>query len=97
MSLEQRGYLVVVDELLQLVSMHHNVETTHLGQPELLPIHTGEAHLWRGERERQRIYDMTSSMTYISYGSIHYLKNNATQFNHFSISPLDKNPREEDE
>ena len=51
-SLGVMVYLVVVDELLQLVSVHHDVEATHLGQAELLPIHTGKAHLWR-ERGKQ--------------------------------------------
>ena len=38
-------YLVVVDELLQFVSMDHDVQTTHLGQTELFPFHTGETYL----------------------------------------------------
>lgn len=38
-------YLVIVDQFLQLISMHHNVKATHLGQAELLPIHTGKANL----------------------------------------------------
>ena len=42
------SYLVVVDELLQLISVHHNVEAAHLGQPELLAVHAGEAHLLPG-------------------------------------------------
>ena len=37
--------LVVVDQVLQLISMDHDVETTDLGQTELLSIHAGEAHL----------------------------------------------------
>lgn len=39
--------LVVVDEFLQFVSVNHDVQATHLSQPELLSIHTGEAHLER--------------------------------------------------
>ena len=44
--LEVAAVLVVVDELLQLVRMHHNVQPTHLGQAELLVVHTCEAHLF---------------------------------------------------
>lgn len=40
------SHLVVVDQFLQLISMHHNMETAHLGQPELLSIHTSKAHLF---------------------------------------------------
>eukprot|EP00123_Amoebidium_parasiticum_P016952 comp23654_c0_seq1/m.40409 comp23654_c0_seq1/g.40409 ORF comp23654_c0_seq1/g.40409 comp23654_c0_seq1/m.40409 type:complete len:589 (+) comp23654_c0_seq1:220-1986(+) len=36
---------VVVDQLLQLVGMDHNVQTGNLSQPELLGIHAGIAHL----------------------------------------------------
>lgn len=42
------AYLVVVDQLLKLVSVHHDVEAAHLGQSELLAIHAGEAHLFPG-------------------------------------------------
>lgn len=42
------GYLVVVNELLQLVSVDDNMKTAHLCQAELLPIYTCETHL-RGE------------------------------------------------
>lgn len=38
-------YLVVVDELLQFICMDNNVESTHLGETELLPIDTSETHL----------------------------------------------------
>lgn len=38
-------HLIIVDELLQFICMDHDVKATHLGQPELFPIHTGEAHL----------------------------------------------------
>ena len=50
--LKVAAVLVVVDELLQLVGVHHDVETAHLGQPELLAIDAGEANLDRGERGR---------------------------------------------
>ena len=37
--------LVVLDEVLQLVGVHHDVKPTHLSQSELAVVHTGEAHL----------------------------------------------------
>lgn len=40
--------MVVVDQLLQLVSVNHDVETAHLGKSELLSIHAGKAHLFPG-------------------------------------------------
>lgn len=38
-------YLVVVDKFLQFICMDNNMQATHLGQTELLPIHTGKTHL----------------------------------------------------
>ena len=37
--------LVVGDEVLQLVGVHHNVEPAHLGQPEFLVVYAREADL----------------------------------------------------
>ena len=39
--------LVVVDEVLQLVGVDHDVEATDLSQSELLRVHTRETHLVR--------------------------------------------------
>lgn len=41
-------YLVVIDEFLQFISMDNDVQATHLGQAELVSIHTGKAHLFPG-------------------------------------------------
>ena len=43
--LKVAAVLVVVDQLLKLVGVNHNVETAHLGQTEFLAIHTREADL----------------------------------------------------
>lgn len=43
--LKVASVLVVVDELLQFISVHHNVQAAHLGQAELLIIHASEADL----------------------------------------------------
>ena len=37
--------LVVADELLQLVGVHHDVQTAHLGQTELATVNASKAHL----------------------------------------------------
>lgn len=48
-------YLVIVDELLQFISVYNNVQATHLGKTELLPIYTGKTDLGeqRGESKRE--------------------------------------------
>lgn len=43
--LEVSAVLIVTDQVLQLVCVDHNVQTTNLRQPKLLTVHTGEAHL----------------------------------------------------
>lgn len=42
------SYLVIADQLLQLISVNDDVKTTQLCQAELLPIHAGKAHLGEG-------------------------------------------------
>lgn len=41
----ETSYLVIVYQFLQLVCMNNDVKTTQLCKAELLPIHTGKAHL----------------------------------------------------
>lgn len=38
-------YLVVIDEFLQFIGMYDNMQATHLGEPELLPLYTSKTHL----------------------------------------------------
>lgn len=45
MKQSSTGYLVVVNEFLQLVSVDDNMKAAHLRQAELLPIDTCETHL----------------------------------------------------
>ena len=47
--------LVVVDEVLQFVGMHHDVKATVLGQPELLAVNAGKAHLLPGAGAGKKI------------------------------------------
>lgn len=42
---EEATVLVVVDEVLELVCMHDNVQTTDLSETELLRVHTRKADL----------------------------------------------------
>ncbi|KAF3851321.1 hypothetical protein F7725_013093, partial [Dissostichus mawsoni] len=44
--LEVCAVLIVADQVLQLVSVDHNVEAADLCQPELLAIHTRKTHLY---------------------------------------------------
>ena len=46
--------LVVVDEVLQFVGMHHDVETTDLSETELFRVNTSKTDLKEKERERER-------------------------------------------
>ena len=50
--LEVAPVLVVADELLQLVSVDHDVQAADLGQPELLAVHARKAHLGRHQAGR---------------------------------------------
>ena len=40
--------LIVADQIFQFVGVYNNMETAHLGQPELSVVHTGEADLLPG-------------------------------------------------
>ena len=44
--LEVAAILIVVDKIFKFISVHHNVQTTHLSQAELVVVHTGEANLF---------------------------------------------------
>ena len=46
--IEVAPVLVVVDQVLQLVCVYHDVQATNLCQAELLGVHTREADLWGG-------------------------------------------------
>ena len=53
---EVAAVLVVLDQVVQLVSMYNNMEATDLGEAELLSIHAGKADLEgeRGERKKDK-------------------------------------------
>ena len=51
--IEVAAVLVVVDEILQLISMDYDVKTTDLSKTELLMVYTGKTDLER-EREREK-------------------------------------------
>lgn len=39
------SYLIIVDELLKFIGVDDYVQTTHLGEAELFPIHASKTHL----------------------------------------------------
>ena len=51
--LEVAAVLIVADQILQLVSVDHDVEAADLCQPELLAVNTRKAHLKVGGKERE--------------------------------------------
>lgn len=42
--LEVAAILIVVDKIFKFISMHHDVQTAHLSQAELVVVHAGEAN-----------------------------------------------------
>ena len=54
--IEEAALAVVVDQLLQLVRVHHNVQRRNLRKPELLGVNAREADLRpEGEKTKQRL------------------------------------------
>ena len=44
--LEVAAILIVVDKIFKFISMHHDVQTAHLSQAELVVVHAGEANFF---------------------------------------------------
>ena len=61
--------LVEVDEVLELVSVHHNVQAAHLTQAELLRLHTRETHLQAGREGRGRAEHLSLTRQHLNDNS----------------------------
>lgn len=58
-------YLVVVDELLQFISVDNNMQATHLGKTELLPIYTSKTHLTEQRKKQKTAVKISQSSEFV--------------------------------
>ncbi len=59
--LEVSSILIEIDQFFQLICVHNNVQTAHLGQPEFLRLNAGEADLNESGNLQEVIFRQTAN------------------------------------